>query len=220
MKQKKRLLLGVLLVLVMGLFAGGVQGQTTGTLTDARDSQTYTIVTIGTQTWMAENLNYYTANYSKYWNNDSIEYADDYGLLYEQSVADTVCPTGYSLPSDSDWQILESFLGMSNADTASSGYRTSGNVGNDLKAGYNEKDRYGNVYWGTGFGNDNYNFSALPAGYFGSSFYSLGLNAYYWTSTQFNSNLYYSRVLYRGLDGIDRLYMSSADYMSVRCIKD
>ena len=101
-----------------------------------------------------------------------------------------------------------------------SGYRSDGSIGLDLKSGYNDKDRYGNVYWGSGFGSNEYNFKALPAGYHPGAFYSLGQNAYFWTSTQKNGSMYWTRVFYKGIDGVDRLALPSNTYLSVRCIKD
>ena len=191
---------------------------------DARDSQTYTIVTIGTQTWMAENLNYYTTTFSKYWNNDSIEYAEDYGRLYDQAMADSVCPSGYHLPTDAEWKTLEGYLGMSSADQAKEGYRTSGDVGYDLKSGYSTITSYGNAYWrGQGFGSDDYNFTALPAGFVrGFSFFGLSNNAYFWTSTVDSdmASKFYFRSLAAGYDGITRDTQSGSVYMSVRCIED
>ena len=54
-------------------------------LTDERDGQTYKIVKIGDQTWMAENLNYKTE--SSFCYNDSTEYCETYGRLYTWAAA-------------------------------------------------------------------------------------------------------------------------------------
>lgn len=187
---------------------------TTAQITDSRDSQTYDTVSIGTQNWIVDNMNYYTARFSSYWNNDSIEYSG-FGRLYAQFAADTICPSGYHLPTDAEWQTLESYVGMSDADTSLRGYRESGAVGKHLKADYLDS------YWtANGFGDDAYDFAAQPVGFKrGSSFYGLYANAYYWTATSADGGYWY-RSLYSGYDGVDRNVRSGSLYMSVRCIAD
>ncbi|HPJ59291.1 MAG TPA: FISUMP domain-containing protein [Bacteroidales bacterium] len=102
------------------------------------DNQHYPVVTIGSQTWMAENLRstkfsdgtpipYVTdntewSNLSSpgycWYNNDESTYRNSFGALYNWYVIDTssnnvknVCPTGWHVPTLSEWTTLSEFLG-------------------------------------------------------------------------------------------------------------
>jgi uncharacterized protein (TIGR02145 family) len=80
-----------------------------GTFTDPRDGKVYRTVRIGNQVWMAENLNY-DAEGSKCYNNDPAN-RQKYGWLYDWETAKAVCPDGWHLPSDAEWQELVDFAG-------------------------------------------------------------------------------------------------------------
>ena len=77
--------------------------------TDVRDGKVYKTVKIGNQTWMAENLNYVTANSWEF--DNSSTNGDVYGRLYTWEAALTACPSGWHLPSDAEWTILTDDLG-------------------------------------------------------------------------------------------------------------
>ena len=173
---------------------------TTGTMTDSRDGQTYKTVTIGTQTWMAQNLNYETAN--SYCYDDNASNCTKYGRLYRWEAATTACPDGWHLPTKAEFETLFTAVG---------GQSTAGKV---IKSTSGWK--------GSGNGTDAFAFSALPAGYrddYGDYNYE-GNNAYFWSSTELDSNLAYSMyLLYDDVNA--RLDVNFKDNgFSVRCLKD
>ncbi|MGF1556138.1 FISUMP domain-containing protein [Paucihalobacter sp.] len=89
----------------------GLQDFETSFFTDPRDGQTYQIVKIGNQTWFAENLNYEAPNnLSSCYNNQETN-CFTYGRLYSQSIAKSVCPDGYHLPTEQEWFELFNYFG-------------------------------------------------------------------------------------------------------------
>ena len=117
----------------------------TGSVIDERDGQIYKTVTIGTQTWLAQNLNYETVNSFCY--NDTASYCDKYGRLYTWNAAMDACPSGWHLPSMAEFETMIAAIDDPKFE------------GVDLKStsGWALYD-YGCQ------GKDKFGFSALPAG--------------------------------------------------------
>ena len=168
-------------------------------LIDSRDGQKYKIARIGEQIWMAENLNY-NASGSTCFFDDS--YCPKYGRLYNWKTARTVCPSGWRLPGDAEWQTLASFAG---------GYEV---TGRRLKAK--------SGWYESGNGTDDFGFSALPGGYVNSAGNAINSNifGYWWSSSEHDANnAYYWNIFYQS-GGIGRDSYDKSDYLfSVRCLK-
>lgn len=110
-------------------------------MTDSRDGHVYKTVEIGTQVWMAENLNYEISG--SYCYDDNPVNCDTYGRIYVWSAAMNACPAGWHLPSREEFETLIEF------------------VGGESKAGQYLKSRSG---WKSAMGSDDYGFAALPGG--------------------------------------------------------
>jgi uncharacterized protein (TIGR02145 family) len=187
------------------------------TLTDTRDGQTYKTVKIGTQIWMAQNLNYQTESGSWCYK-DSASYCKQYGRLYDWNTAKTVCPNGWRLPSREDWDSLGQAVGGEKVPF-DDGKIDWGGAGKKLKSksGWdNKKDGI------SGNGTDDFGFSALPGGYrdSGGYFDNAGNNGYWWSATEGSDDIAYGRSMnYYGDDVYeDDLYESGA--FSARCVQD
>jgi uncharacterized protein (TIGR02145 family) len=163
-----------------------------------RDNRNYSVVKVGDQFWMAENLAYLprvspanpdfgatTGFYVYGYNGTTVQYAKAasnytvYGVLYDWATAKNSCPAGWHLPTKSEWGILLSQLGPPEI------------------AGKNLKET-GSVHWtGTNGNATNLSgFSALPggerypfvSGYMGLTVYpdfrNLGNNAAFWSCSE------------------------------------
>ena len=127
------------------------------TLIDSRDGQAYKVTTIGSQIWMAENLNYKVDGSRCY--GDSIENCTKYGRYYTWEAALEACPQGWHLPNEREWNTL---LDIAATDLQS----TTGWAKDNYEYGYNFN------------GNDDYGFTALPSR-------PNGTYAEFWSSTEF-----------------------------------
>jgi uncharacterized protein (TIGR02145 family) len=164
---------------------GGCSSCEYGKLTDDRDGQTYRTVKIGSQTWMAVNLNYAYTQRTDDLDSSSVclennpDYCKKYGRFYLWSAAmdsaglfsksglgcgyhadcgavgnvQGVCPTGWHLPSESDYETMFAAVG---------GFGGRKSIGMGNSDGENEWHSVGAKLFST---SNQYGFDAIPAGY-------------------------------------------------------
>ncbi len=174
--------------------------------------QTYQVVQIGNQIWMAENLNYETTN--SWWYDNQESNGNIYGRLYTWDDANSACPSGWHLPSDNEWKTLEMELGMSQSDADAEGWR-------GTNEGYKLKSTTG--WYNSGNGNDESKFTALPGGirnYGSGSFYYIKNNANWWCASIYDEANAWLRVLSYNNSESGRGYDSKNNGNSIRCIRN
>ncbi len=190
-----------------------------------KDLNNYSIVQIGLQTWMAENLK--TTKYNDgtainnltdatawsyqyspaycWWGNDEAN-KDVYGALYNWFAVNTgkLCPSGWRVSTDNDWKALE-------------GYITGDSDANKLK-------ETGTTHWpspNSGATNAT-GFTALPGGHRGDlgSFYAKGSNGQFWCNTEYSYSNAWNRGIINEFSTVVRKDNSKVSGMSVRCLKN
>ena len=248
-KLKKRIFVipCILVVLLLLLGNGCSKNENDPNCVLDYDGNVYHTVTIGTQTWMVENLRtthfndgaeipIVTSNrewasletaaccsFNNTTNTDSIK---AFGLLYNGYAVKTgkLCPKGWHIPSDAEWTILENYL-------IANGYNydsllTDNNCAKALAAATRWMPYYGDGM----VGNTDYpnkrnatGFTALPSGYrVHDGFHSAGLYGGWWSFTDyiFIVNAAYDRYLAYNSSSVFRASSTYITGLSVRCLKD
>jgi uncharacterized protein (TIGR02145 family) len=195
---------------------------------DERDGTIYRYVVIGTQTWMAQNLNYDPGSGNRWcYDNDEVNCAT-YGRLYDWSTAmgfgtncnntgctdqiftphQGICPAGWHLPdagyaglSGGEWAVLANAVGGS------------GIAGEKLKA---------TSGWASnGNGTDDWGFSALPGGERSSAgFADQGVYGNWWSTSVYGGNYGVLRRINSGSKSFASTEWAKTMGLSVRCLKD
>ncbi len=201
---------------------------TSGTFTDTRDSKVYKWVKIGTQIWMAENINY-NADGSVCYNNLESNCAI-YGRMYNWATAmnlpsscnsstcsgqvnskhQGICPSGWHIPNDNELNALMNVVGGSSVAgrklKTQSGWNNCGPVGS------------GKSY----VCEDAVDFSALPGGDVppGGSFRNVGDFGSWWSAREYNSNNVYRWHMRYDSDNMEYSQDVKPYLYSVRCLQD
>ncbi|GEM_PF-811418 len=201
---------------------------------DPRDTQRYQVITIGEQTWMAENMNIGQQVppdeipeddriIEKSCYNNSQENCNSLGGLYtwgeatqysrpanrKNSTVQGICPDGWHLPSEKEWRKLSEYLG---GEMVAGNRLKNLNYWNDSSRRQNRNRAYLDV---TGF-------AALPAGRIdltGDSYY-MGISTSFWSASKPNSDKAWHRTITTRGSGLYRDASYTSQKFSVRCIKD
>ena len=194
------------------------------------DGNAYDTIHIGTQVWLKQNLN--TSRYNNgtaipnvtdnatwgslstgarcYYNNDSVTYSSTYGALYNYHTVNTgnLCPTGWHVPTNSEWTTLITYLGGESI------------AGGKLKEA-------GLAHWQSPNANatNETGFTALPCGnrfYDPGTYFNIGEYGYWWCSAETGtvSALYMGMNYNSGYVGPYASYNGYKFGVSVRCLKD
>ena len=215
--------------------------------TDQRDGNSYCTITIGDQVWMAENLRYlpsvYRSNQESYtesryyvydYQGNNVEEAKDtynyneYGVLYNNIAAQTACPAGWHLPSDSEWTELEIYL-------ENHGYNFDGYIDSD-----NDRDTH-NVIGKSMASQSNWTvsdisnspgrlqqknnssgFNGKPAGWkhLNGLFKHINESAAWWATGYYENGNGWDRYLYFSRAHCTRSHNNKHIGLSIRCIQD
>lgn len=201
------------------------------------DSNKYTVIKMGKQYWLRENLRTTKYNdstaiatgltnsewkqttqgaYAVYENNSF--YEATYGKLYNGYAVRTgkLCPQGWRVATDKDWNAVESYLGMPPSELERTGER--GAIAGKLKTGNWDASSFK--------ASNSSEFSLLPAGARLDNGEYSNLNQYgnFWTSTVYDDRyglLYlWNHHAHYNTNAMGRIYTLANNGYSCRCIKE
>ena len=204
-------------------------GNIVGAFTDVEGNR-YQTVKLGKLEWFAENLRATQFQDSSPVGSGSIPKDDEknllkYGRLYHwQDVSDErkLCPSGWRIATDEDWQDMERAIGIAESELTNEGWRGKNDIAITLKA--EQPDTLFKKFDQTRV-NQNH-FGATAAGVkIGNWYITQGMYTEFWTGTSASDKEAYARTLayswWNSHKGEIRRARLNKDYMfSVRCVRD
>ncbi len=186
--------------------SSSVSTWTCGDSTLTRGDRTYKTVLIGEQCWTQENMNYEPSSGKTLCYGGNEANCATYGLLYNYEAAEGACPSGWRLPTASEYDAIAEL-------TLERDEITDNDAGKHLKApsGWNGEN-----------GDDNIGFTALPGGKCngGENCMQVGSLGYWWTSTQASKYSHMAMALTGDNDEFSSSFgFANEDFASVRCVK-
>lgn len=197
-----------------------------GDMTD-QEGNTYKTLTIGTQTWMAQNLrstkyndgsvipygspetiniNVFSGKYCTYNNTTDKDSIIALGNLYNWYAVNTskLAPIGWHVASETDWKTLIEYLG-----------------GKEVAGGKLKENGIGNWKSPNSGATNETGFTALPGGQCDNNlkFQDIGNYGYWWSATEINSSAYAHQIIF-GSGQADSYSFGKERYFSVRCVKN
>jgi uncharacterized protein (TIGR02145 family) len=199
--------------------------QEQNTFTDNRDSCIYKTITIGNQTWMAENLHYKTPAGSWCYYNDTNN-CNRYGRLYTYEMAAGSCPSGWHLPTKAEWDTLVNYLGGTEVAGSKLKSKSFWFSKHDSISSYAHvtdclhKDP-GNKHDSILINSSSFNGMAGGGRYAGEIFDYKGEYGIWWSATGYNEyNSYYFSLYDTSTEAGNLLYALNSTGFSVRCLKN
>ena len=221
--KKKTVLLPIILMITCQIIGQNIKDI---------DGNIYSTITIGTQTWTVENLkttrftngriipyvyedtvwgSLTTSAFCTY--DNDVTYREKFGNLYNfYAVIDTngLCPVGWHVPTNEEWEILIEFLG-----------------GDSIAGGKLREAGITHWHQSNPWADNSSGLTVLPAGYRFSDygFYKGQFNGLYgngaiWTSTSSSDSTSLSKYFYRGDASLGHIDHKNSYGRSVRCIKN
>ena len=202
---------------------------------DSRDGRIYTMVTIGTQCWMAENLNIgtrissednptdnsiiekwcYFDDETKCTTNGGLYHWDEMMQYVTAEGVQGICPSGWHIPTDAEYKTMEMVLGMSQSDADGLGNRGT-DQGGKMK-------EIGTTHWWSPntLATNASGFTAFAGGFRISNGHSSywGRSSIWWSSNESNGGALIRSLNYDN-GQVYRYHWEKAYGLSVRCIKD
>ncbi len=191
--------------------------------TKYRDGSNIPVVSDNTQ-WSDNYNNSTTLPMMCWYNNDQATYtANKFGALYNWYAINpstngnkNICPNGWHIPTDAEWNLLIESLDPTYNPTAAGIQNTqSYTAGSKMKT-------TGTQYWqspNTDATNSS-GFSGLPGGFRTGYYLSVGNSGYWWSSTENNTFNSWYRYLNCTNGAVQRQNIQKQHGFSVRCIKD